>query len=96
MGPNVINFSCDLTPIIKPYSSSFMPGDYTQLLDEVFVISSNCFLVHFYHHTEHTASLTLPSEIKSALSIGYRLINYLLAENWQISPVGCAVFQNQL
>ena len=39
MGPNVINFSCDLTPIIKPYSSSFMPGDYTQLLDEVFVIS---------------------------------------------------------
>ena len=39
MGPNVINFNCDLTPIIKPYSSSFMPGDYTQLLDEVFVIS---------------------------------------------------------
>ena len=36
MGPNVIHFSCDLTPIIKPHSSSFMPGDYKQLLDKVF------------------------------------------------------------
>ena len=30
MGPNVIHFSCDLTPTIKPYSSSFMPRAYIQ------------------------------------------------------------------
>ena len=39
MGPNVIHFSSDLTPIIKPHSLSFMPGDYKQLLDEAYVIS---------------------------------------------------------
>ena len=74
----------------------FILNNILYLLDEVFRITNICFLIHCYHHTEHTASLTLPSEINSARSIGYRLINYLLSENWQISPVGCAVFQNQL
>ena len=36
-----------------------------------------------------------PQTSCSALAI-YRLVNYLLAENWQTSPVGCADFQNQL
>ena len=34
-----------------------------------------------------------PQKSCSALAI-YRLVNYLLAENWQTSPVGCADFQN--
>ena len=34
-----------------------------------------------------------PQKSCSALAI-YGLVNYLLAENWQISPVGCADFQN--
>ena len=36
-----------------------------------------------------------PQKTYSALA-NYRLANYLLEENWQISPVGCAYFQNQL
>ena len=41
----------------------FILNNILYLLDEVFRITNICFLIHCYHHTEHTASLTLPSEI---------------------------------
>ena len=62
-----------------------------QLLDEFFVISNNCFLIQCYRHTEH---ILFDIALRNHGLAIYRLVSYLLAENWQISPVGCVDFQN--